>query len=209
MSTKCLSTAPGQGANKSDQTRTPSGEVSSPGGETPAWKASTLLPHRPGTHTQVQRPDAEAEGGPPRCGRGRRRSEAVTHLRGPASRPQAPLQVGRGQVTAPVRPTPPAASPRPVLRLHHLGRIGTSSESRGVPLGPTCARPAPDARVPAATALRHSGRAGGGPAPALRRLPAAAGSAGSPGAGRLAASDRLHCDAAPSAGQSRRRGANR
>lgn len=130
-------------------------------------------------------------------------------LSGAASCPHAPLAGEAGQVTAPVRPTPPAASPHPVLSRHHRGPIGTSPESRGVPPRPTCAKAAPDARATAASALRHSGRAGGGPAPALRRLPAAAGSAGSPGAGRLAASDRLHCDAAPSAGQSRRRGANR
>lgn len=121
-------------------------------------------------------------------------------------RPQARLpQVRREQVTAPARPTPPAASPRPALCLHHLDWLRSSSVTGG--------RPAP-------THLRASGPAGAPhgvrPAPlrARRRrprartssAPAAAGSAEAPSAARLTASNRLHCDAASSAGQSGRGG---
>lgn len=125
----------------------------------------------------------------------------------PARRPGS--QVRREQVTAPARPTPPAASPRPVLCLHHLDLLRSSSVTGDVRPGPICAPPGPGAGAP------HGVR----PAPlwARRRrprartssAPAAAGSAGSPSAARLTASNRLHCDAASSAGQSGRGGANR
>lgn len=125
----------------------------------------------------------------------------------PARRPGS--QVRRGQVTAPARPTPPAASPHPVLRPHQLGRLGSSSVTRGVSPRPTCVPPAPGSGAPRGVRpapLRARRRR---PSARTSLLPAAAGSAGSPSAARLTASNRLHCDAARSAGQSGRGGANR
>lgn len=135
------------------------------------------------------------------------------HVSGRATCPQAQLagEAWTGNCTFSANPTCCAPSPCPPRPPPGSARLLLLLlRERGASLSDLPARLQPRApALPAASAPRRSGRAGGGPAPALSRLPAAAGSAGSPRAGRPAASDRLHCDAAPSAGQSWRRGANR
>lgn len=123
------------------------------------------------------------------------RSRHSRHL--PSARQPGEARV---QVTAPALPTPPAASPSWLFVLRRPGGLGSSRTRRGVALRPTCATPAPGRRG-------GPGRLPAGPG--ARTSPAPAGSAGSPGAARLSACERLHCDAARSSSQWARDGANR
>lgn len=155
-----------------------------------AWETRTLLPHRRGLTLRCSAEPPAAERGPPCRGRPlslprttparkrgplwgfapslpetrRQKSCHSSAAAAPACRPGS--QVWRGQVTAPARPTTPAASPHPVLRLHPRGPRGSSSGSWGCP-APTYLRdPGPGRPRSPPRALRA---ARGAPAAAVRR----------------------------------------
>lgn len=206
----------------------------SPGARRQPGKAEPPSRPAPRTHAQVQRQDSRGRQreSPPRDRPLLLPQMTPAHRRGPLSvglclsrrqgaersrysspqprhRPAAWLagEACTGNRTCSASPT--CCVPVPGVPPPNLGRRDSPSWNPGVTLRPTCATPAPGARAPLGVLPGRSRRAGGGPAPALSRLPAAAGSAGSPGAAQLTASDRLHCDAARSAGQWARGGANR
>lgn len=139
MSTKCLSTAPGQGAQESDPPRTPPGEGSSFRGETPACTTRTAPPHRPGTHIQVQRPER----------RGRARTASLRT--GTRERRGRDSWLGRGQL--PARPA----------------RRGRWTGNRTCSATPTCCAPSPRPPPPAPGAGRHLFREHGRPTPTYLR----------------------------------------
>lgn len=172
-------------------------------GTAPSWPPTPLAPNDPSTQERSSQ-------GCRSLSPGDKRAAKRPLISGRATCPQARLagEARAGNRTCSANPTCCVPSPRPPPPPAGSARL--LHRERGAPGSDLPARPQPWApALPAACAPRRSGRAGGGPAPALSRLTAAEGSAGSPSAAGLAASNRLHCDAARSAGQSQRGGANR
>lgn len=130
------------------------------------------------------------QGTAPSLPRGRGSRVAAAYQVTVATFPQRETQVRRHQVTAPALPPPPAAA-RPLLPGRPRRPRGPRLPLRWSLQGPRC----PAGRDEMSGGRPHS--AGG------------CGSAGSPGAARLAAQEPLHCDAARAAGQWARGGANR